>query len=67
MKKTGKTCCECKTVLKKNEIALCKKIISTDTDSFYCLNCLSEYLDCTTDDLEIKIQEFKEQGCVMFE
>ncbi len=60
------TCCECGKTLVKDEIALCKKLLGTDNEEFYCLECLSEYLECTKEDLEIKIQEFKEQGCTLF-
>ncbi len=59
-------CCECDIILVKDEIALCKKLLGIDTEDFYCINCLSEYLECTIADLEIKIQEFKEQGCTLF-
>jgi biotin operon repressor len=61
-----KLCCECGKKLKKDEIALCQKLLGTDTEDFYCIECLSEYLGCSTDDLTIKIQEFKEQGCTLF-
>lgn len=59
-------CCECGGALVKDEIALCKKLLGIDTEDFYCIDCLSEYLECTRDDLEIKIQEFKEHGCALF-
>ena len=61
-----KFCCECDKVLIKDEAALCKKLFGKDTEEFYCIDCLAEYLECTRDDLEIKIREFKEQGCVLF-
>lgn len=61
-----KLCCDCKELLKKDEIALSKKLIDVDTEDLYCLNCLSEVIGCTVDDLQDKIQEFKEQGCTMF-
>lgn len=66
MKKKKITCCECGKTLVKDEIALCKKLLGTDIEEFYCIECLSEYLECTKEDLEIKIQEFKEQGCTLF-
>lgn len=59
-------CCECGRALVKDEIALYKKLLGIDTEDFYCIDCLSEYLECTRVDLEIKIQEFKEQGCALF-
>lgn len=59
-------CCECEKALKKDEKALSMKLLGTDIGDFYCLNCLSEYLECSIDDLKIKIQEFKEEGCALF-
>ena len=66
MRRAVKTCCGCEKKIVKDEIALCQKLLGIDTEEFYCINCLSEYLECSKDDLEIKIQEFKEQGCALF-
>lgn len=61
-----KLCKDCDKVLIKDEIALNKKIIDPDATEFLCINCMSEMLDCSVEDLEIKIDEFKEQGCTLF-
>lgn len=61
-----KQCCECGEILKKDEIALSQKLIDIETEEFYCISCLAEYIGCTMEDLKIKIQEFKEQGCTLF-
>ena len=61
-----KLCCDCGKPLKKDEVALSKKLIDVDTEDFYCISCLAEYIGCTQQDLEIKMQEFKEQGCTLF-
>ena len=61
-----KECCDCGRALKKDEVALTRKLIDVDTEEFYCLDCLSEFLGCTVQDLKEKIQEFKEQGCSLF-
>ena len=61
-----KVCCECGKQLRKDEIALTQKLINVDTEEFYCLSCLAEYIGCTEQDLKEKIQEFKEQGCTLF-
>ncbi len=61
-----KACCDCGRPLKKDEIALTKKLVDLDTEEFYCIDCLAEYIGCSVPDLEIKIQEFKEQGCTLF-
>ena len=66
MRRTRIECCVCSRTLIKDEIALSKKLLGIDTEDYYCIDWLSEYLECEKEDLEIKIQEFKEQGCTLF-
>jgi hypothetical protein len=61
-----KECAECANKLSKDEVALSQKMLGRTITTFYCINCLAIELNCETDDLEIKIQEFKEQGCGLF-
>ena len=63
----GKTCYVCgKENLGKNEIGLNKKLLNKDAKTFYCLDCLAEYLEVDTEFLLAKIEEFKEKGCILF-
>lgn len=66
MARMKQICCECSKSLKKSEKALSKKLLGLDTEDLYCLSCLAEYLECEIEDLKIKIQEFKEEGCTLF-
>ena len=59
-------CEDCGRVLKKDEVALNKKIIDPDATKFMCLTCMSDFLGCSEEDLTVKIEEFKEQGCTLF-
>lgn len=61
-----KECCECGKSLKKDEVALSKKLIDLETEDFYCIDCMADYIGCSVQDLKEKIQEFKEQGCTLF-
>lgn len=62
-----KKCYVCgKSPLKKDEIGLSKKLIDKKTEKFYCIDCLADYLEVTTDELDAKIEEFKEEGCTLF-
>ena len=65
MRKTKK-CIDCGKTITKDEVALSRKLIDPDTEELYCLSCMSENFGCTVDDLKVKIQEFKEQGCTLF-
>ena len=67
IKKQNKTnCSDCSQMLKKDEIALSKKLFGKDITTLYCLNCIAGIIDCEVSDLKDKIQEFKEQGCTLF-
>lgn len=59
-------CKYCNKKLEKDYIALNKKILGRKIKEFQCIECLADYLTCTVEDLEIKIEEFKEQGCKLF-
>lgn len=52
--------------LSKDEVGITKKLIGKDTNKFYCIPCLAEFLEVTTQDLLDKIEEFKDEGCVLF-
>ncbi len=66
MMKTKRRCIDCDKDLSKDEVALSQKMLGREIKDFYCIKCLADYLDCFQDDLEVKIQEFKEQGCTLF-
>ena len=62
-----KTCCVCgKTPLNKDEIGITKKLIDKRAEHFYCLSCLAKFIVADTDELLEKIEEFKKEGCTLF-
>ena len=62
------SCISCgKKTLTRNEIGINKKLLGEDVRQFYCLDCLAEYLEVTPRDILDKIEEFKEEGCKLFE
>ena len=61
-------CVSCgKKTLTRNEIGINKKLLGEEVGQFYCLDCLAEYLEVTPQDILDKIEEFKEEGCKLFE
>ncbi len=62
-----KECLACrKSPLDKDTIGINKKMLGKDVKSFYCMDCLADYLGCSVVDLLDKIEEFKEEGCTLF-
>lgn len=61
-------CISCgKQGLDKNTVGLNKKLLGKDISNYYCMNCLADYLECTVEDLKDKVEEFKDEGCTLFE
>ena len=61
-------CSSCrKEPLSKDETGICKKLLGEDTGIFLCLDCLASYLGCEVEELLEKIEEFKDEGCVLFQ
>lgn len=52
--------------LDKDTIGINKKLLGEKVQSFYCMECLADYLGCTVEDILEKIEEFKEEGCTLF-
>jgi uncharacterized protein YlaI len=53
--------------LSKNEIGLNKKLLGREVKVFYCIDCLANELGLTAEKLLEAIENFKEQGCVLFD
>ena len=53
--------------LDKDTIGINKKLLGSEVKNFYCMNCLASYLNTTVDDLNEKIEEFKDEGCKLFD
>ena len=52
--------------LDKDTIGINKKLIGKQVKTYYCMDCLADFLGCTVEDLLEKIEEFKEEGCELF-
>lgn len=59
-------CKICGTPIKKDCVALNKKLIGQNVKEFLCLSCMAEDFECTEEDLRDKIEEFREQSCTLF-
>jgi len=52
--------------LGRMEIGLNKKLLDNAAGRFFCLKCLSEYLEVDEESLVSKAEELKEMGCDLF-
>ena len=69
MKKNRKniSCITCgKKMLTKDEIGINIKLLGEGIEHYYCIDCLANYLEVTADELMEKIEDFKEEGCTLF-
>ena len=63
-----KNCYVCgRETLSRNEIGLNKKLLGRNIARFFCINCLASNLEITSEELLAKVEEFKAQGCKLFE
>lgn len=53
--------------LNKDEIGITKKLLGKNEQRMFCISCLAEQLEVTEEELVDKINEFKEEGCKLFE
>ena len=66
MKKINCVACDIEN-LSNDTIGINKKLLGSGIENIYCMDCLATYLDVTVDELLEKIEEFKEEGCKLFE
>lgn len=59
-------CMQCNKILTYNEIGAYKKFINRGSREFLCKVCLAEKLGITVEDIDIKIEQFRLQGCTLF-
>ncbi len=61
-------CISCgKKFLSKNEIGINQKLLGSQVEQYYCLDCLADYLEVEPQDILDKIEEFRSEGCKLFE
>ena len=57
---------QCGRQLTFNDIGAHKKFINRGSRQFLCKQCLAEKLDVTVEEIDRKIEQFKQQGCTLF-
>ncbi|MDE7310239.1 MAG: hypothetical protein K2N87_01215 [Eubacterium sp.] len=66
--KSNYSCIACgKIPLSKNEIGINRKLLGEMINGYYCLPCFANYFEVSEQDILDKIEEFREEGCKLFE
>ena len=52
--------------LDRDTTGINQKLLGRKIDNYYCMECLADYLECTVEELQEKIEEFKADGCELF-
>ncbi len=60
------SCVKCGRALTADEVALSKKLINRASTRFFCVDCLAEAFDVSSNALHEKIQYYKRIGCTLF-
>lgn len=68
MKRSTACCRYCAVKLNHDTVGLNKKLFGREIlkERLMCLECMTGILECTVDDLNAKIEEFKDEGCKLF-
>ena len=59
-------CRQCGAPLSRDEVGLTKKLINRGATQYLCIDCLAKKFEVTREDLEKKIEEFRQMGCTLF-
>ena len=59
-------CSLCGGEVSKTARGLCLKLLGKKEKRLFCLDCLANHLDVSTDDLLQKAEDFRREGCKMF-
>lgn len=59
-------CMDCAAPLRRDEIAITKRLIGRGIRQYYCENCLARRLGVTPTVIRMKIQEYRAMGCALF-
>lgn len=63
----GMSCYKCKAPVCKDEAAITKKLVNRGTNRYYCMACLAEAFDISTEDIRRSIKHYKNIGCTLFQ
>lgn len=60
------SCFQCGKSLTHDEIAIYRKLVSRSAYRFMCKSCLAAYFGVSSAKIDLKIEQCKRQGCLLF-
>lgn len=60
-------CINCNKILTTNDIGLYKRLVSMINDEYLCKECLAKRFNCDIKVLDVKIKQYVDMGCTLFE
>ena len=60
-------CLRCSRLVSRDEIGLTKKLINRGTTEYLCYDCMARHFQVTVEELQRKVQEFRDMDCTLFE
>jgi hypothetical protein len=58
--------CHCGSTLQLDVLSLNRKLLGLEAKKLYCLPCMSDLFECAVEDVVIKLDAFKREGCRLF-
>ena len=59
-------CMQCGREVTPDEIGMTKKMVNRGATRFFCMDCLAQYHGIPVENLYVKLEQFREDGCTLF-
>ena len=59
-------CMQCGRDVTPDEIGMTKKMVNRGATRFFCMDCLAQYHGIPVENLYVKLEQFREDGCTLF-
>lgn len=59
-------CMQCGREVTPDEIGMTKKMVNRGAVRFFCMDCLAQYHGIPVENLYVKLEQFREDGCTLF-
>ena len=57
---------QCGREVTPDEVGMTKKMVNRGATRFFCMDCLAQYHGIPVENLYVKLEQFREDGCTLF-